>query len=202
MLVSIAGALVLAVGMGFGRFSFTGMYPLMVKEAAITVSGGSLAASANYAGYLLGALAVSRIGHRHAVRLCQFATIGTIVCLAALAVHPSFSLIIAARFIAGVMSALALVGASVWLFDVIGHHHGAPVLYSGVGAGIAISAELIAFGHAGGLGGSALWLVLAAASAMLSALALPTLARSAPLHSERDDDEVASSPTRHSAIGP
>ena len=31
-LEAVAGALVLAIGMGFGRFSFTGMYPLMVRE--------------------------------------------------------------------------------------------------------------------------------------------------------------------------
>jgi Uncharacterised MFS-type transporter YbfB len=36
---SLAGALVLAVGMGFGRFSFTGMYPLMVRDGQLTVSG-------------------------------------------------------------------------------------------------------------------------------------------------------------------
>ncbi len=202
ILESIAGALMLAVGMGFGRFSFTGMYPLMVKEAAITVSGGSLAASANYAGYLLGALAVSRIDHRHAVRLCQFATIGTIVCLAALALHPSLTLIIGARFIAGAMSAVALVAASVWLFHVIGHHHGAPILYSGVGMGIAISGELIAFGNDRGVGGSALWLLLAAASAILSAIAWPTVARSGPSDSERLDGEGGSSIAKHARIGP
>lgn len=59
ILETLAGALILAVGMGFGRFSFTGMYPLMVKEAVISVAGGSFAASANYTGYLIGALIVS-----------------------------------------------------------------------------------------------------------------------------------------------
>ncbi|PMS38301.1 putative MFS family arabinose efflux permease [Trinickia symbiotica] len=202
VLESIAGALILAVGMGFGRFSFTGMYPLMVKEAAMTVSGGSLAASANYAGYLLGALAVSRIDHRHAVRLCQFATIGTVVCLATLALHPSIALIIGARFIAGAMSALALVAVSVWLFHVVGHHHGAPILYSGVGTGIAISAELIAFGHAGGLWTAALWLLLAAASAILSAIAWPAVARNVRSYSEGDEGAGGASSTNDAVIAP
>jgi MFS family permease len=176
LLESLAGALVLAVGMGFGRFSFTGMYPLMVKEAVITVSAGSLAASVNYAGYLLGALAMSRVGDRHAARWSRIAIAGTVLCLAALAFHPSVSMLLAARFAAGVMSAISLVAASVWLLQGMGHHHGAPTLYAGVGAGIAISAEFVAFGGAGGLGSSTLWLLLAAVAAALSALAWPKIA--------------------------
>ncbi len=54
--VTIAAALVLVVGMGFGRFAFTGLYPLMIVDQQISVEGGSYAASANYAGYLIGAL--------------------------------------------------------------------------------------------------------------------------------------------------
>lgn len=182
ILESLTGALILAVGMGFGRFAFTGMYPLMVKEAVMTVSAGSLAASANYAGYLLGALAMSRVAERHAARLSRIALAGTVICLAALAFHPTVSMLVAARFVAGVMSAVSLVAASVWLLHVMGHHHGAPILYAGVGAGIAISAEVIAFGQAGELGSSILWMLLAAASLLLSALAWPKLAHGAAQH--------------------
>lgn len=173
ILESLAGALILAVGMGFGRFSFTGMYPLMVKEAVMTVSAGSLAASANYAGYLLGALAMSRVGAQHAARLSRIAMAGTVVCLAALAFHLNVPLLVTIRFIAGIMSAVSLVAASMWLLHAFGHHHGAPILYAGVGAGVAISAEFVALGHGGGLGSPALWWLLAAASAALSALAWP-----------------------------
>ena len=178
ILESLAGALILAVGMGFGRFSFTGMYPLMVKEAAISVSAGSLAASANYAGYLLGALAMSRIREHHAARLSRIAIVGTAACLAALAFHPNIPMLVATRFVAGAMSAMSLVAASVWLLQALGHHHGAPILYAGVGAGIAISAEFIALGHGTGLGSSPLWWVLAAVAAALSALAWPKIVHS------------------------
>jgi predicted MFS family arabinose efflux permease len=202
ILESIAGALILAVGMGFGRFSFTGMYPLMVKEAAITVSGGSLAASANYAGYLIGALAVSRIDRRHAVRLCQLATLGTIACLAALALHPGIALIAAIRFVAGAMSAVSLVAASIWLFEVIGQHHGAPILYAGVGTGIAVSAELIESGRAGGLAGASIWLLLATASAILSALAWSRATHDASSDAEESHADVPSPIDARSTIGP
>lgn len=199
---SLAGALVLAVGMGFGRFSFTGMYPIMVKEAVMTVSAGSLAACANYVGYLLGALAMSRVGDRHAARATRFAMAGTVFCLALLAFHPSVPMLIATRFVAGAMSAVSLVAASVWLLHVVGHRHGAPVLYAGVGAGIAISAEAIVLGQASRLGAPALWLLLGAVAAALSALAWPKIVHGAARHA--DDTRLinqASSPPR-SSIAP
>ena len=35
-------ALILVIGMGFGRFAFTAIYPLMVEEGVITLQGGSI----------------------------------------------------------------------------------------------------------------------------------------------------------------
>ncbi|WP_080635344.1 YbfB/YjiJ family MFS transporter [Pseudomonas asplenii] len=58
---ALAAAAVIAVGMGFGRFAFTGVYPLMVQEGVLSVSNGTLAASANYLGYLVGALLAARL---------------------------------------------------------------------------------------------------------------------------------------------
>ena len=63
--VGVAAAIILVVGMGFGRFAFTGLYPLMVNEHILTIAGGSWAASANYAGYLVGALALSKLQSAH-----------------------------------------------------------------------------------------------------------------------------------------
>ncbi|MFC7067884.1 hypothetical protein [Brucella rhizosphaerae] len=34
---TIAAALVLIIGMGFGRFAFTGLYPLMIADGQISV---------------------------------------------------------------------------------------------------------------------------------------------------------------------
>ena len=169
----LAGALVLAVGMGFGRFSFTGMYPLMVHDGQLTVSGGSLAASANYLGYLIGALILSRVHHRHSTWLCQVAMIGTVWCLVALSLNPSLVPLLTVRLLAGIFSALAMVSASTWLFELVDSHHGAPILYSGVGIGILVSAELIAGSHRAGLSSAAGWDILAAAAALLCAWAWP-----------------------------
>ncbi|QJW84303.1 YbfB/YjiJ family MFS transporter [Ramlibacter terrae] len=52
-----AGLVALAVAMGIGRFAFTPILPMMLAERSVDLAGASLLASANYLGYLVGALA-------------------------------------------------------------------------------------------------------------------------------------------------
>ncbi|MFK8401522.1 YbfB/YjiJ family MFS transporter [Pseudomonas sp. BGr12] len=177
---ALSAALILAVGMGFGRFAFTGLYPLMVRDGVLSVTGGSLAASANYAGYLLGALLLARSHERHAARICVIALVGTLATLAAMAVPAPAWFAIGVRLLAGVLSAMALVSAAQWLLQSMGESHGAPMMFAGVGIGILVSAELIAAGNAFGLGSAAIWCVLALAGLVLSLLAAPALGREAP----------------------
>lgn len=177
---AVSAALILAVGMGFGRFAFTGLYPLMVRDGVLSVTGGSLAASANYAGYLLGALLLSRSHERHAARICVIALVGTLATLAAMALPAPAWFAIGVRLLAGVLSAMALVSAAQWLLQSMGESHGAPMMFAGVGIGILVSAELIAAGNAFGLGNAAIWCVLALAGLVLSLLAAPALGREAP----------------------
>jgi hypothetical protein len=165
---TVAAALMLAVGMGFGRFAYTGMYPLMVRDGLLTISGGSFAASANYAGYLAGALLLSRSPASSAASLCRIGLAGTVLCLALLALDLGPLAIAAIRFSAGILSAMLMVCASVWLFQVVGNMHGAPLLYAGVGIGILLSAELIAGGNVSSLHSRNAWLALAAAAGVLS----------------------------------
>ena len=51
-----AGFVALAVAMGIGRFAFTPVLPMMRHEGALSITGAAWLASANYAGYLAGAL--------------------------------------------------------------------------------------------------------------------------------------------------
>ena len=55
--VALAGMAALAVAMGVGRFAFTPLLPMMLSDGVITLVDGSWLATANYVGYLLGALA-------------------------------------------------------------------------------------------------------------------------------------------------
>ncbi len=172
---ALAAALVMAVGMGFGRFSYTGVYPVMVHEGMLSIHDGTLAASANYAGYLLGALMAMRLKPGNAHRLCLMALAATVACLAVLALVRAPWLIIAIRGLGGVVSAFAMVGASLWLLQHRGHSRGAPMLYAGVGLGIVLSSELLVAGQAFGLHSPALWLALAAGALVLGAAAMPGL---------------------------
>src|ERR1043165_6809707 len=54
--IALAGAVSLAVAMGIGRFAFTPLLPMMLAEGALDLHTASWLASANYLGYLAGAL--------------------------------------------------------------------------------------------------------------------------------------------------
>lgn len=176
-MAAIAAGLVLAIGMGFGRFAFTGLYPLMIADGQITVEGGSYAASANYAGYLIGALLAGVFIRMPSRILCAFAVISTAAMLGVLAVSLPERLIIAIRGLAGGASAIAMVAASHWLIHERGQHAGAPALFAGVGVGILLSAEIIAAGNAAALSSRSIWLLLGIAALALAAVAVFMQAR-------------------------
>ena len=54
--VAIACMVALAVALGVGRFAFTPLLPVMLHAGALDLREGGLLASANYAGYFVGAL--------------------------------------------------------------------------------------------------------------------------------------------------
>lgn len=174
---TIAAMLALSVAMGFGRFAFTGMYPLMVRDHLLSVDGGSWAASGNYAGYLIGALLASRLPTARAAAITRAALVGTVLALLALALPVPAGVVIAIRFVAGVLSAFGLVAAAVWLFSHVGNHRGAPLLFAGVGVGILVSAEIIAGGNLAGWSSPAVWIALSVAAAAFVLVAWPALGR-------------------------
>jgi MFS family permease len=167
-MAAVAAALVLVIGMGFGRFAFTGLYPLMVAEGQLTVDGGSYAASANYAGYLAGALLLGFVPGLSSRGMCLFATATTVLTLGVLGLPLPEWLIVTVRGLAGISSAIAMVAASQWLIHDRQHAAGAPALFAGVGIGILLSAEMIAAGRWLTMGSGGIWLLLALASLVLA----------------------------------
>ena len=54
--IAVAGCVALAVAMGIGRFAFTPILPMMLHDGVVDLHAASWLASANYLGYLIGAL--------------------------------------------------------------------------------------------------------------------------------------------------
>ncbi|MCH7313287.1 YbfB/YjiJ family MFS transporter [Acinetobacter sp. ANC 3882] len=177
---AICAALIMAIGMGFGRFAFTAIYPHMIEEGILSLHSASVAASANYAGYLFGALFAIKIQSQHSYLSCVLATIGTAFCLILLAYVDVNSIVIFIRALAGVFSALAMISASLWLLEQQKQAHQAPILYAGVGLGIALSAELLTFGSQLGSQSKSLWLLLGLSSFVLGFAAIVGLSRAQP----------------------
>lgn len=134
--------------MGIGRFAYTPILPEMVAALHLTASQAGLIASANFAGYLIGALvaaasffAPDRRGWMLAALLVSALTTGTMAATSSLV---PFVLL---RFTGGFASAFALVFTTSLVLDRLaaaGRGHLAPHQFAGVGAGIAISAILVA----------------------------------------------------------
>lgn len=65
-----SGLVALAVAMGIGRFAFTPLLPLMMRDGTLTAAAGAEWAAANYGGYFIGALSASWFSGTRAAGCC------------------------------------------------------------------------------------------------------------------------------------
>jgi predicted MFS family arabinose efflux permease len=165
-----AGMLALAAAMGIGRFSFTPVLPLMQQDAGVTLAQGSWLATANYIGYLAGALiCIAAVpAPRRAIRW-GLAAIAAFTL--AMGTTENFPLWLAWRLIGGAASAFVLVGVSGWAMPALARHeraHWSGHVFAGVGVGICLAGLV---GLAAGLqhwGSRATWLILGALAGLLA----------------------------------
>jgi len=173
-LVCAAAMTALAVAMGVGRFAFTPLFPLMVRDGLLDSSAGAWLAAANYLGYLAGALVAGRIRLR-ANALLALGLVATVLITAAVGWTGSVPAWALLRFLAGVASAWTLVATSAWglgWLAALGRGGMAGVLFSGVGLGIA-AAGLYCLLPAGPAPSSpGMWVGLAGLAALASVLPL------------------------------
>ena len=193
--LAIGGLVALAAGMGLGRFLFTPVLPMM-EGAGLDPSAAGLVASANFLGYLLGALAGSLpvLSRRpRAWFLGGLWTSAVTGAAMALAAEPAVWAVL--RFTGGVASAFVLVMTSS-LVSARLQAEGRPDLgmipFAGVGTGIALSA-LIASPWAVGDGDWRLVWLLGGGIAALAAIAVGVLVP--------PPDRVAHGPRRGSGDG-
>src|ERR1700749_784384 len=100
---AFACAVPLAVALGVGRFAFTPLLPLMLKSGALDIRQGGWLASANYAGYFVGALGLAAV-RCHAARVGRFGLCVTALLVVAMGVIDGIWLWSAVRFVAGIAS--------------------------------------------------------------------------------------------------
>ncbi len=180
-LLALSGLVALGVAMGIGRFAFTPLLPMMLAEHTVDLPGASLLASANYLGYLLGALACTfqpwiarRIGLGTAVngpRMVRAGLAATVVLTLGMAAPwpGAWALL---RFAAGVASAVVFIYTSGFCLEQLARR-GVPamgaLIYVGPGLGIVLSglaATALVQRHAPAATG---WLTFGLLAALLTA---------------------------------
>jgi MFS family permease len=179
--IALAGLLSLAVAMGIGRFAFTPLLPMMLADGVVDLPAASWLASANYLGYLVGALLCTfqpwiwtRLGWPAQVKappLIRGGLIATAVLTLGMAL-PLPALWPLLRFAAGVASAFVFVFVSGWClaqFAALGLSARGAVIYTGPGAGIALSGLAASAMVAGGWRAAGGWLVFGVLAAVLTA---------------------------------
>ncbi|HEY1383171.1 MAG TPA: YbfB/YjiJ family MFS transporter [Dongiaceae bacterium] len=178
--LALGGAISLASAMGIGRFAYTPILPEMVAALHLTASQAGLIASANFAGYLVGALvAAASFFAPHRRNWMLAALLVSAVTTGAMAATSSIVAFVLLRFTGGFASAFALVFTTSLVLDRLsaaGRGHLAPHQFAGIGFGIAISAILVAQLAAQHVGWQWQWLATAALSAA-AFVAVATLIR-------------------------
>lgn len=184
LVIALSGTLSLAVAMGIGRFAFTPLMPMMLHDGLLDLAGASWLASANYVGYLLGALLCtlqptlwarcgwSPLPVAPVVRGSLLITSGL---TAVMAIHvpaawPSL------RFIAGVVTAVAFVYTSTWCLGRLSRMNSPTaggIVYAGPGVGIASSGLLASLMVQSDWHSSSGWIAFALLAMLMTAAVWP-----------------------------
>ncbi|SOE57554.1 Uncharacterised MFS-type transporter YbfB [Burkholderia sp. OK233] len=175
---ALACMITLAVVLGIGRFAFTPLLPLMLHGSAlgqpqIDIQHGGWLASANYAGYFVGAVTCAALRVAPA-RMVRAGLVATVLLTLAMGVTSQFWLWAVVRFIAGAVSAWTFVFASQWglrRLTELGAHGWSGVIYTGPGVGIVGTGLLVS--AAGSYGATVGWIGFGLIAAVLSIVVWP-----------------------------
>src|SRR6185437_12277083 len=160
--IAFGGLIAMAVSIGIGRFVYTPILPPMMATLGLSKTASGLVASANFAGYLLGALGATRraLPGPRGVWL-PGALVLSAVTTAAMGMTGSLTGFMVLRFLGGIASALALILSSALVLDrlaALGRPGLAALHFAGVGTGITVSAGLVAAQIATGGTWASMWL--------------------------------------------
>ena len=176
--IVITGLVALAIAMGIGRFAFTPLMPLMLRDASLDAVTGTEWAAANYIGYLVGALTAPWFVRtpQSGIRVGLIGVALTTACMAwAHASLPWLGVVL--RGSAGVFSAWVLVCSSSWCLLELARRESPSLggwMYTGVGLGIALTGAMAWLG--GNQSARWLWIELAVVAAVGAVYVLRSLA--------------------------
>ncbi len=139
--IIVAGLLSLATAMGIGRFAFTPLLPMMLHDGVVSLADASWLASANYLGYLVGALFCTVFSFSKPTLVIRVGLVSTLVLTLGMAA-PYAPLWPYLRFLAGIASAFVFVYTSGWCLSQValrGHASLGAMIYTGPGAGIVLT---------------------------------------------------------------
>ena len=195
ILVAFAGSIALAAALGIGRFVYTPILPPMVEALGFTKSTAGLIASANFLGYLIGALLVAApiLGGTRRVWLLGALAMSAIT-TGAMGLTNNVAVFVVLRFVGGAASAFVLVLSSTLVLERLaeaGHAGLSAVCFAGVGIGIAISAVLVAAMLRTGQNWQSLWLASGALS-LAAATTVGVLLRTDSTPARRNGQEIRS----------
>lgn len=188
----LGGILALAVAIGIGRFAYTPILPAMQRAAHLDTAQAGLLASANYAGYLVGALLAAVVPYgvtrNRILRACLVAVVVTTGLMAGTTSIVAWGSI---RFFCGLTSAAVFVVASGLILDLLRRAGAASLsgwFYGGVGLGIALSGLVVHVAD-GPLGWRGDWLALCLCAALLMAPAWRWLPAAPPTSTTAAQDQ-------------
>jgi predicted MFS family arabinose efflux permease len=131
----------MAQGVSLGRFVFTPMLPMMLKDGSLTLPEGGALATANYVGYLAGALLCLFV-RADAARMVRAALVFAILLTIAMAAPGDFILWAAWRGLAGICCAFVMVFTTTWSqqrLAQLGRPELAGLMFCGPGIGVILT---------------------------------------------------------------
>jgi predicted MFS family arabinose efflux permease len=161
--LALAGGCALAAGMGIGRFAYTPLLPAMQRDVELTIAAAGYVASANFLGYLLGALLAIRVARDRRSFWYLAALAASVLSTVAMAPFSSPWTLGAIRVLSGIASAYVMIHGSAIVMDALARA-GRPMLFSliaaGVGVGITLTAVMVEFMARADAGSATMWLAL------------------------------------------
>lgn len=185
--LAFGGLLATAAAIGIGRFVYTPILPLMLEDLHWSKSDAGLVASANFLGYLIGAIVAARpVAPGRQRRWLLAWLLVSALSTAGMALDTHLVTLIGLRLIGGAASAFVIVLASTLVLERLSDARRgslSAIHFAGVGAGVMVSAAMVSALVAAGAGWQALWIgsgAVALLATVLTAVLVPAQTHAVP----------------------